>query len=66
MRGGWRVCEEGSESTHTQVLSVNPLEDKIACHVLYQIVLKRIYRIFGYSFVNVFVRLQTNIRLFIV
>jgi len=26
-------------------------------------VLKRIYRIFGYSFVNVFVRLQTNIHL---
>ena len=30
------------------------------------LVLKRIYRIFGYSFVNIFVRLQTIIRIFIV
>ena len=29
------------------------------------LVLKRIYRIFGYSFVNVFVRLQMNIPIFI-
>ena len=28
-----------------------------------KLVLKRIYRIFGYSFVNIFVRLQTNIHL---
>jgi len=32
----------------------------------YILVLKRIYQIFGYLFVNVFIGLQTNIRLFIV
>jgi len=28
------------------------------------LVLKRMYRIFGYLFVNVFIRLQTNIQIF--
>ena len=48
--------------TFTQAVTDNGF----VCSCLFFLVLKRIHRIFGYSFVNVFVRLQTNIRTFIV